>query len=400
MNPEPEITAVPAHDRPAGAGLRVELVALTLARTVLNTSHRMIYPFLPTIARGLDVTETAVALTVTARSGLGLVGPLIGSLADRRGRKIAMIAAMLIFALGLGLVGLWPTYPALFAGVLLAGVSKLLFDPALHAYLGDRVDYARRGLAVALAEMSWSAAFLIGMPVVAWLIARSDHWYAPFPWLAALGVIGAVALWRILPADEPFAARRPSLLDGARTVLAHRSARAGLAVSLLITAANETVSIMFGVWLEDAFAMKIAALGLASVVIGLAELSGEGAVASLADRLGKRRAVALGTGANAVAGLLLPVLGSTREGALVGLFLFFITFEFAIVSSIPLMTELVPSARATLMAGNVAVISIGRMAGTLLGPPLLGIGIMASGATAALLDLAALALLLAFVKQE
>ncbi len=400
MNPKTETTSVPAPNRPAGAGLRVELVALTLARTVLNTSHRMIYPFLPTIARGLNVTESAVALTVTARSSLGLIGPVIGSLADRRGRKVAMIAAMLIFAFGLGLVGLWPTYPALFAGVLLAGVSKLLFDPALHAYLGDRVDYARRGLAIALAEISWSAAFLVGMPVVAWLIARSDHWYATFPWLAALGAIFAVVLWRVLPADEPFPIDRPSLLDGARTVLAHRSARAGLGVSLLITAANETVAIMFGVWLEDAFAMKIAALGLASVVIGVAELGGEGAVAGLADRLGKRRAVALGIGMNAAASLLLPVLGTTREGALVGLFLFFITFEFAIVSSIPLMTELVPSARATLMAGNTAITSLGRMAGTLIGPPLLGVGILASGATAALIDLAALALLLAFVKQE
>uniref|UniRef100_UPI002BBB29F1 MFS transporter n=1 Tax=Aggregatilinea sp. TaxID=2806333 RepID=UPI002BBB29F1 len=275
MNPDTETTAVPAHDRPAGAGLRVELVALTLARTVLNTSHRMIYPFLPTIARGLAVSETAVALTVTGRSSLGLIGPLIGSLADRRGRKVAMITGMLIFSAGLALVGLWPTYPALFAGVLLAGVSKLLFDPALHAYLGDRVDYARRGMAVALAEMSWSAAFLVGMPVVAWLIARSDHWYAPFPWLAALGAIFAVVLWRVLPNDAPFHIDRPSLLDGARTVLAHRSARAGLGVSLLITAANETVSIMFGVWLEDAFAMKVAALGLASVVIGVAELGGE-----------------------------------------------------------------------------------------------------------------------------
>jgi hypothetical protein len=45
---------------------------------------------------------------------------------------------------------------------------------------------------------------------------------------------------------------------------------------------------------------------------------------------------------------------------LVGLFVFYISFEFFIVSSIPLMTEVLPSARATMMAGFFTAASIGR----------------------------------------
>ena len=37
------------------AGLRTQIVAFTLARLVLNTGHRMVYPFLPAIARGVGV---------------------------------------------------------------------------------------------------------------------------------------------------------------------------------------------------------------------------------------------------------------------------------------------------------------------------------------------------------
>ena len=51
---------------------------------------------------------------------------------------------------------------------LLFGVAlaKLLFDPALLAYLGDRTRYAQRGLVIALSEIGWSGATLAGIPLL------------------------------------------------------------------------------------------------------------------------------------------------------------------------------------------------------------------------------------------
>jgi len=152
--------------------------------------------------------------------------------------------------------------------------------------------------------------------------------------------------------------------------------------------------------MEDAFGLKVTALGAASAVIGIAELAGEGSVAGFVDRLGKRRAVGLGIALNALACLLLPALGVSIGGALVGLFLFFVTFEFAVVSAIPLMTELLPGARATLMAWNVAAFAGGRMLGSLIGPQLFNLGLLANSATAAVFDVFALAALLLFVRQD
>jgi predicted MFS family arabinose efflux permease len=160
------------------------------------------------------------------------------------------------------------------------------------------------------------------------------------------------------------------------------------------------VGIVYGVWLEDAFNLKVTALGASAIVIGLAELAGEGGVAGIADRIGKRRAVALGIGGNALASLLLPLLGFSAEGALVGLFFIFITFEFALVSSLPLMTELVPSARATMMAGNVTAFAAGRMFGALVGTPVFAYGLLANGMAAAVLNGMALMALVFFVRQE
>jgi predicted MFS family arabinose efflux permease len=115
-------------------------------------------------------------------------------------------------------------------------------------------------------------------------------------------------------------------------------------------------------------------------VIGLSELSGEGLVALLTDRIGKSRALAWGLTANALAAALLPLIGRTQAGALAGLFLFYITFEFVMVSQIPMMTEVVPGARATVMSFNVAGHSIGRALGALLATflyQMLGFGFVA-----------------------
>lgn len=377
--------------------LRLQLLAFPLVRTVLNTGYRMVYPFLPVIARGLGVDLSTMALAVTARSTLGLASPFLGSAADVLGRKTVMLASLFCFAAATSLVGLSQTFPALFACMLIAGAAKIAFDPAMQAYLGDRVLYARRGLAIAITEFGWSGAFLIGVPLAGWLMARAG-WASPFPWLVALALLSALVLWRLLPADAA-PPSRPSLASGFRTVLRSRSAVAGLIVGGSISSANELVNIVFGAWLEASFGLQVIALGGASAVIGLSELTGEGLVAVLADRLGKRRAVALGVVANSLAALALPFLGRSLPGALVALFGLYLSFEFTLVSAIPLMTELVPSARATVMAGNVGAQSAGRAFGALLGPALFGGGLAAVVVGACALNLVALATLLLFVRE-
>jgi predicted MFS family arabinose efflux permease len=167
----------------------------------------------------------------------------------------------------------------------------------------------------------------------------------------------------MLPKDERPVDEGPDLWANFRTVLTFAPAVAGLCIGMFASTANEVVNLIFGVWLEHSFGLKIAALGAAAAIIGISELGGEGLVAVFVDRLGKPRAVALGLAVNSLASLALPLLGRTQAGALAGLFLFYISFEFTLVSSIPMMTEVLPQARATLMAFNVAFIAFGRALG-------------------------------------
>jgi len=359
----------------------------------------MVYPFLPVIARGLGVAPEAIILGVTARLALGLATPFLGALADRVGRKPAMLAGIVTFMIGGLIVGLYPSYTTLIVALLTVGLSRSLFDPALQAYVGDRVAFERRGTPMALVELSWSGAYLLGVPVVGLLIGAAG-WVAPFPALAAVALLGALWVGFTLPGKAGTEVRGASITSGFSAILARRSALAGLAVGFLLSSGNETVSIVYGLWMEQSFGLQIAALGAATAVIGLAELGGEGLVAGFADRIGKRRLVAAGMIMNTAAALVLPQLGGSLAVGLIGLFAFYLSFEATIVSTLPLMSEQVPEARATLLATNIAGLLLGRSLGALAGAPLFSLGMQANGAAAAALNLLALGLLLGLVKER
>ncbi|MBE3066168.1 MAG: MFS transporter [Chloroflexi bacterium] len=355
-----------------GTGTTTQVVAFTITRVIMNTLHRMVYPFLAVLARGVGVDLISMSYALTARSLVGTVGPFAATVADRRGRRFGMLFGIGLFTLGTSIVVFWPTFPALVLSIILSTLGKYIFDPSMQAYLGDRIPYARRGRTIAVTEFGWSLAFILGIPLMGFLIARNG-WIAPFPLFVFLGCIIFVALSFLLPKDgSSSVVHGPS--SNFRLVLTSVPALAGLAVGLFSSAGNELVNLIFGVWLEDSFGLQIAALGAASAVIGLSELGGEGLVAAFVDRLGKPSAIGLGLATNCLAALALLFLGRTQAGALVGLFFFYITFEFTLVSIIPLMTELLPSARATLMAFNVAALSLGRALGDLLAPRLYGMG--------------------------
>jgi predicted MFS family arabinose efflux permease len=380
------------------AHLRSQIALFTAIRFVFNVSYRMVYPFLGVIARGLGVDLPALSWALAARSAIGTIGPFAATVADSRSRKFGMLLGTGISTIGAGIVAFVPTFAGLTASLVLTALGRYIFDPGMQAYLGDHVPYERRGRAIAITEMGWSLAYVIGIPLVG-LIISLQGWLAPFPLFVLLGVVSLAALYFMLP-HEPLHAPKGRTLANFRLVLVSIPALAGLSIALLASLGNELVSLIFGVWLEDTFGLQIVALGAAAAVIGFSELSGEGLVAAFSDRLGKPRAVALGLAANCLGALLLPVLGRSSTGALVGLFIFYITFEFTVVSLIPLMTEILPAARATLLAFNVAAFTLGRAVGAPLSVLLYTQGFWVVVVGTVVFNLAALGALGILVRQE
>ena len=147
----------------------------------------------------------------------------------------------------------------------------------------------------------------------------------------------------------------------------NRVALGGLGFSFCVAAANDNLFVVYGAWLEGRFALSVLALGVATTVIGLAELCGESLTAGLSDRLGLKPSLFAGLILSGLSYILLPGLAQTLPLALLGLFILFVGVEYTIVTSVSLFTEVMPEARATMMSGWLAAASLGRVTGALMG---------------------------------
>ena len=370
----------------------LQISSTTLIRTVTNTGFRMVFPFQPILMEGLGISLFSITRMYAGQSLVGIISPFLASLADTRGRRTGMLSGLILFCLGTLLVSLIPTSLGFLLFLILSMLGKAIFDPSLLAYFGDTIPYQRRGFVLGITETSWSLSFFLGMPAVGFLMNQVGL-LSPFLVLTILSVLSFLAILVMIPPDSNPEDQTQNILANFNLVLRSRPALAGLGVMLLICTANQLVNVVFGVWLNQSFGLKIAALGGASALIGIAELLGEGGVTAIADRIGPGKAVSYGLIASVFASLLLPLIGRSTVGAYAGLFLFYLTFEFTIVSLIPLMTGVLPEARGTVMAINIASANLGRGLGSWIAAPIFLGGFWLNALAAAVVNLLAILVL-------
>ncbi len=360
-----------------GWKLKGQIGLFTLMRIVLSSSFRMVYPFLPVFARGLGVEPASLALALSVRSFLGVLGPFLASIADTHDRKTGILLGVGLFTVGSGMVGLWPSFWTFIFGTSLVLIGNVVFIPSVNAYLGDRIPYEKRGRVLAFLELNWALAFIVGIPVVRVLI-ESYTWVTPFFLLSGVGLVFFLVFVMIVPSQQIPKTDENNLWKNLARLFRTWPALAGLLVGILVTSSNETVNLIFGLWIEEQFGLNFAALTAASVVIGVSELGGEMFTALFLDAVGKRRMIWIFLGLNSLAALLLPLTGGVLGWAMAGLGFFYISFEIILVSTLTLMSEVLPDARATMIAATVAGFSLGRMFGNLVAPGLFGVSFWAT----------------------
>ncbi|MCP3890460.1 MAG: MFS transporter [Desulfobulbaceae bacterium] len=349
--------------------LAKQLLAVFFFKLLLNTGRRFVYPFAPALSRGLEVPLAAVTTIIAAGQFSSLLGLFSGPAADRIGNRFMMRSGLALLAVGMLLCGIVPQYWFVFTGLILASFGKTLFDPAIQSFIGSYVPFERRGRAIGAVETAWAGSTLIGIPALGLII---DHLglRASFFVLGLLGGVSWLLIAKIIPEDN--SEKKP---DGQRTgffssilkLFQIRAAAGMLAFGFWISIANDCLFVVYGIWFEQQFMVSLVMLGFSTVAIGGAELLGESITAIFSDRLGLKRTLVVSLSLVIVAYFLLPFIGVSLSSAMVGMFLVFLFFETTIVTSFSLSTELMPGARATMMAGFYATSGVGRMLGVLIG---------------------------------
>lgn len=378
-------------------------------KLLVDTSVQVFNPYLATIAGGLGLSIVTLGQLVALRSAAGLVVPVIGAQADRFGYRPVIRNCLLLSATGLLLIGVGNGVVTTAIAMVLMGVGFAGFLPTLHAYLSGHLPYHRRGRGLGIVEYSWALAGIVGLWPLGHLMAWAG-WRSAFVVLAMVVALAALVIGRFPPTDGGPASSSGRSTDGRSTEpfnlrafldlgSGRRSAWGAIATGGFIFFAGTNVHLIYGSWLERSYGLGAGELGTTALLVGVALLVGSVAASLTSDALGKRRSVLLGVVGMVVTNLLLPVFDVGWVQAVVGTMLALATLEYAIVSHIPLVSELVPEQRGKVLSLATGVSLIGRSLGGLTGPWVLTtFGIDVVGPMAAVIAGGAVAVLLAFVR--
>lgn len=328
------------------------LPSIIAVRFLVNVSMRMGYTFLPAFARGAGLSVGATSAALSARELTALSAPLMGRFSDRWGAIRVMGLGGVVAGTGLLIATLGA--PGLIVGFVILGFGRTANQVSLGAWVGSVVAYERRGRATGLIELTWGGAALVGLPLVG-LVIDGLAWWAPQAILGSLILVASLHILRRESSHErPVAVhtRKPNMT---------RAAVAALATNGALTAAAQFLFLTHGLWLEDVYDLDTAEVGLAVLAVGAVEVVATMGSSRLTDRVGKRRSIVGGVLVMTAMILLLATVEAPPLGVgLLMLVVAFLGFEYAIVSAMPLLSELDPGARAQMVGRAVSVTTLVR----------------------------------------
>ncbi len=164
-------------------------------------------PLLPAFEAIFHASKVAVSLTVTAGTfGVALAAPLIGTVADRLGRKRVIVWSAFLLAASTLLAATATTLPSLLFWRFLEGI----FTPGVFAITIAYIQEEWAGAGAGSATAAYVTGTVLGgftSRVTSGFLATHFNWQMSFVALGTLGLIGAAVLARWLPRERRFVRR-------------------------------------------------------------------------------------------------------------------------------------------------------------------------------------------------
>jgi DHA1 family bicyclomycin/chloramphenicol resistance-like MFS transporter len=286
---------------------------LAACSTTGPVATNLFLPALPVVGTGFGVSVPAVQSTVSAYLIAFAVGILVfGPLADRHGRRPAIVGGMGIFALGSALALAAPTLGTLVAARLVQGFGAGAGITVARATVGDLYEGPELARKIALLTM----AMVLGTVLSPWfggVLAEAFGWRSGFLLMAIAGAAIVLACARLLPETRPAHARfspPAELARQARAVLARPVffgyvIQAGVIYAVFLVFISVAPHLMVGV-----LDRPVTDFGLYYIVLSVGYFLGNYYVSSRAHRADVDRLIVVGLGLQVAgaAGALAAVL--------------------------------------------------------------------------------------------
>lgn len=149
---------------------------------------------------GIPIEELQRAAPIVSGFLLGYVAmlPLIGRIADLRGRVPVLVAALVVFALGSLVTTLAYDLPTMVTGRFLQGIGGGGLVPATLALVADLYPVQRRGVPLGIVSAVQEIGSVVG-PLFGALVLAVTDWRAIFVINLVVGLVLAAAIRRLAP---------------------------------------------------------------------------------------------------------------------------------------------------------------------------------------------------------
>ena len=335
--------------------IRRNITAVTVARLVANAAYRFAPLFLATIARGFEVSLSTLGFAIFVSELSGFASPLAGRIVDRLTHRSSMVLGLVGSAIGCTIAAV-STSPLMFAvGVTVLALTKQSFDLGLGAWIADHVPYDQRGKIVGLTETAWALGLLVGVSVMG-LITAATNWRIGFAFAVLCLVVSMFVIFNRVTNEvreiHESRSTTPQRVTGNSWLV--------VATMFFIMCSAQNLFVTFGAWLEDEFQFGAARLAVAGFSLGLVELVASVSSSRQTDKWGKERSIALGALLVIPGGIFLCLGSNNLIIGLIGVFIYFLGFEFSVVSLLSLATSLVPNSPGTGLGWVLGAGTLGR----------------------------------------
>ena len=294
---------------------------------------------LPAISSDLDITATQAGLLATATLlGTGFGGPVMGSLADSRGRRFALLVCVTIFIIFTSVIFIVPNLTVFIIVRFISGLGLGGVWSVISAFVTENWPKERRAVALTFVLSSYPIGGLVAAQLSSFML---PHWREMFL-IAGLGAILPLVIvifcfresqmWleeRNLPL--PGDAGAPEKANSSiREIMAQPYLRTTVLASIVASLAFIAFygsSTWLPSYLENERGLDAQTVGTFLTWLNLGMFIGYNVFGIIADKFGKRFALIT---AMVGAGLLMPLYGViTNETGLLLLgpaYAFFMTF--------------------------------------------------------------------------
>src|SRR5262245_62020836 len=183
---------------------RRAIVAVAVSAVTIDTALLgLIAPLLPEIERRTGASAWALGASLTAYAvPIVLLSLPLGRLADSLGRRVLVIAGLLLAATGSAVIAASGSLPPLMAGRAIQGVGSAASWIAALALVSDLAPPGRRGEAIGFALGATGAGSIAG-PALGGVTADLISYAAPFLIVCGVAVALALAAAALLPPESP-----------------------------------------------------------------------------------------------------------------------------------------------------------------------------------------------------